>query len=161
MRCTTDCATLAWDSGPIIISEIKQIVNNYLPCVSRNIKKDRISEQAARHSPQNGVLRSPKRKTAAQQGTAAWSSCAGLGYIRKCRAGNGKRSWFWFGLFGLNQSRMPVDLVGDQHHGLLCNPVHQHQIDIPFRRRQLNLDMGNVRFVFASGKERRAKNFSS
>ena len=38
-------------------------------------------------------------------------------------------------------------LVGDQHHGVLCNPIHQHKIDIPFCRRQLNLDMGNVRFV--------------
>lgn len=38
-------------------------------------------------------------------------------------------------------------LVGDQHHRVLCNPVHQHQIDISFRRRQLNLDMGNIGFV--------------
>ena len=126
-----------------------------------------ISKRTGFLSKQHAILRemaccAPQNvKTAAQQGTAAWSSCAGLGYIRKDQAGNGKRSWFWFGLFGLNQSQMPVDLVGDQHHGVLCNPAHQHQIDIPFRRRQLNLDMGNVRFVFASGKERRAKNFSS
>ena len=30
------------------------------------------------------------------------------GYFRKYQAGNRKRNWFWFGRFGLNQSRMPV-----------------------------------------------------
>lgn len=38
-------------------------------------------------------------------------------------------------------------LVRDQHHGMFCNPIHQHQIDISFRRRQMNLDMGNRCFV--------------
>ena len=41
-------------------------------------------------------------------------------------------------------------LVGDQHHGVLCNSLHQDQIDIPFRRRQLNLDMGNICVVLFS-----------
>ena len=60
-------------------------------------------------NPISGEMVSPKIwKTASQRSATVLNNCAGLGYIRRCQAGNGKRSWFWFGLFGLNQSRMPA-----------------------------------------------------